>query len=329
METNAGWRPTASHDVLKLRATVLARIRSFFASRDVLEVDTPALSHAASTDPALTSFGTTYHGPGTADGERCYLHTSPEFAMKRLLAAGSGSIYQLCKVFRDGERGARHNPEFTLLEWYRVGFDHLDLMDELEHLVKTVLSDIMPVSSVHHWRYRDLFMEMTGVDPFVADGQVLAGVLQSVHDLTAVGLADDDRDAWLDLIMTHMVEPRLGEGLVFIRDYPASQAALARLRPGNPQVASRFEVYLNGMELANGFHELSDAAEQAQRFKREQARRCAAGSEPVEIDEHFLAALQAGLPDCAGVALGVDRLLMCASGARHIQDVIAFPFEMA
>ena len=329
METNAGWRPTASLEVLKLRATVLARIRSYFASQDVLEVDTPALSHAASTDPALASFRTSYSGPGAADSERCYLHTSPEFPMKRLLAAGSGSIYQLCKVFRDGERGARHNPEFTLLEWYRVGYDHLDLMDEVERLLTTVLSDIMPVSSVHHWCYRDLFMEMAGVDPFVADVQALAGVLQSGHDITVVGLADADRDAWLDLIMTHIIEPRLGEGLVFIRDYPASQAALARLRSGNPQVASRFEVYLNGMELANGFHELSDATEQAQRFIREQARRRAAGSEAVEIDDHLLAALQAGLPDCAGVALGVDRLLMCACGARHIQEVIAFPFEVA
>ncbi len=329
METNAGWRPTASHDVLKLRATVQARIRSFFAAHDVLEVDTPALSHAASTDPALASFRTSYSAPGAADSERCYLHTSPEFPMKRLLAAGSGSIYQLCKVFRDGEQGARHNPEFTLLEWYRVGYDHLDLMDEVERLVTSVLSDILPVSSVHHWCYRDLFMEMAGVDPFVADVQALAGVLQSGHDITVVGLTDADRDAWLDLIMTHIIEPRLGEGLVFIRDYPASQAALARLRSGNPQVASRFEVYLNGMELANGFHELSDAAEQAQRFTREQLRRRTAGSAAVEIDDHLLAALRAGLPDCAGVALGVDRLLMCACGARHIQEVIAFPFEVA
>ena len=329
METNTGWRPTASPDVLKLRAIVLARIRSFFAACDVLEVDTPALSHAASTDPALASFTTSYSGPGTADSERCYLHTSPEFPMKRLLAAGSGSIYQICKVFRDGERGARHNPEFTLLEWYRVGYDHLDLMDEVERLVTAVLSDIMPVSSVQHWCYRDLFREMAGVDPFAADVQALAAVLQSGHGITAVGLAGEDRDVWLDLIMTHIIEPRLGEGLVFIRDYPASQAALARLRSGNPQVASRFEVYLNGMELANGFHELSDATEQAQRFDREQALRRAAGSEVVEIDDNLLDALQAGLPDCAGVALGVDRLLMCACGAQQIQDVIAFPFEVA
>ncbi len=329
MEANAGWRPTASRDVLRLRATVLARIRSYFASHDVLEVDTPALSHAASTDPAIASFRTTFSGPGITDTERCYLQTSPEFPMKRLLAAGSGSIYQICKVFRDGERGPRHNPEFTLLEWYRVGFDHLDLMDEVERLVTSVLADIMPVSSVYHWCYRDLFREIGGLDPFVADGRELSAVLQADYAITAVGLSEDDRDAWLDLFMTHVIEPRLGEGLVFIRDYPASQAALARLRSGNPPVASRFEVYLNGIELANGFHELSDATEQAQRFVREQAYRRAAGSEAVEIDDHLLAALQAGLPDCAGVALGVDRLLMCASGARHIQDVIAFPFEVA
>ena len=329
MDTKAGWRPTASHDALKLRATVLARIRSFFESRDVLEVDTPALSYAASTDPALISFETTYSGPGAAHRERCYLHTSPEFPMKRMLAAGSGSIYQLCKVFRDGERGARHNPEFTLLEWYRVGLDHLDLMDEVEQLVTAVLSGILPISSVRHWSYRELFVEMAGIDPFTAETQALAAVLDADIGFAVVGLTGADRDAWLDLIMTHIIEPRLGDGLVFIRDYPASQAALARVRPGDPQVASRFEVYLNGMELANGFHELSDATEQAQRFEQELARRREAGIVTVDIDDHLLAALQAGLPDCAGVALGVDRLLMCACGAQHIQDVIAFPFEVA
>jgi lysyl-tRNA synthetase class 2 len=249
--------------------------------------------------------------------------------MKRMLAAGSGSIYQLCKVFRDGERGARHNPEFTLLEWYRVGFDHLDLMDEVEQLVTAVLSGILPISSVRHWSYRELFVEMAGIDPFTAETQALAAVLDADIGFAVVGLTGTDRDAWLDLIMTHIIEPRLGDGLVFIRDYPASQAALARVRPGDPQVASRFEVYLNGMELANGFHELSDATEQAQRFEQELARRREAGIVTVDIDDHLLAALQAGLPDCAGVALGVDRLLMCACGAQHIQDVIAFPFEVA
>ena len=329
MEPDTDWRPTASLDVLKLRASLLARIRAFFARLDVLEVDTPVLSRAASTDPALCSFKTYYHGPGAVKDEPRYLHTSPEFPMKRLLAAGSGSIYQICKVFRDGESGARHNPEFTLLEWYRTGFDHLDLMDEVERLVTDVLADIMPVDAVQHWRYRDLFVEIAGIDPFTATAAELGILLQSSYDVTAVGLAVDDKDVWLDLLMTHVIEPRLGSGLMFIRDYPASQAALARLRPGSPLVAARFEVYLNGIELANGFHELADAQEQRQRFEVELDRRHDNGDEAVSMDENLLSALHAGLPNCAGVALGLDRLLMLASGSKCVQDVMAFPFDTA
>lgn len=329
MQPNTDWRPTASPEALRLRASILARIRAFFSRLDVLEVDTPVLSPAASTDPALSSFKTSYHGPGAVAGDTRYLHTSPEFPMKRLLAAGSGSIYQVCKVFRDGESGVQHNPEFTLLEWYRTGFDHIDLMDEVERLLADILLDIMPIDSVHHWCYQDLFNEIAGIDPFTATPAELKALLQSQHDVTAVGLSDDDRDAWLDLAMTHVIEPRLGEGLVFVRDYPASQAALARLRSANPPVAARFEVYLHGVELANGFHELNDAVEQRQRFEKELDRRSQTGVEVVKLDERFLSALNAGLPDCAGVALGLDRLLMLASGSRCVQDVIAFPFDTA
>ena len=327
MQTDTDWRPAASLDRLRLRACILGRIRAFFSRLDVLEVDTPVLSPAASTDPALTSFKTIYHGPGAVEGDTRYLHTSPEFPMKRLLAAGSGSIYQVCKVFRDGESGAQHNPEFTLLEWYRTGFDHLDLMDEVEQLIADILLDIMPIHSVHHWCYRDLFNEIAGIDPLSTTAAELRSLMQSRHGVTAVGLADADRDAWLDLAMTHVIEPRLGKGLVFVRDYPASQAALARLRSGNPPVAARFEVYLNGVELANGFYELDDAVEQRQRFEKELELRRQAGDEMVEMDEHFLSALNAGLPECAGVALGLDRLLMLASGSSCVQDVIAFPFD--
>lgn len=319
----------ASHDVLKLRAGILARIRAFFARNDVLEVETPVLSRAASTDPALCSFKTVYSGPGTARDQIRYLHTSPEFPMKRLLAAGSGSIYQICKVFRDGESGTRHNPEFTLLEWYRTGFDELDLMNEVQRLITEVLADDLPIDTVQHYCYRELFIEFAAVDPFTATSAELRALLQSRHDVTAIGLADDDSDAWLDLVMTHVIEPRLGQGLVFVRDYPASQAALARLRPGDPPVAARFEVYLNGMELANGFHELTDAVEQQRRFDSELQRRRKAGSETVRMDENLLSALRAGLPDCSGVALGLDRLLMLASGSRRVQDVLAFPFDSA
>jgi len=318
----------ASLEVHRLRASMLARIRTFFARLDVLEVDTPVLSRAASTDPALCSFKTVYSGPGAAKGEPRYLHTSPEFPMKRLLAAGSGSIYQICKVFRDGESGPRHNPEFTLLEWYRTGFDERDLMDEVQQLLKYVLADVMPVDTVQHWRYRELFIDIAGFDPFTATPAELRSLMQSRYNVAAVGLADD-RDAWLDLVMTHVIEPRLDNGLVFVRDYPASQAALARLRPGEPPVAARFEVYLNGIELANGFHELTDAVEQQQRFDNELQRRRKAGTEAVKMDDNLLSALHAGLPDCAGVALGLDRLLMLASGSKRVQDVLAFPFDSA
>jgi len=308
---------------------LLARIREFFAERDILEVDTPALSRAATTDPSLSSFTTRFHGPGPASGETFYLHTSPEYPMKRLLAAGLGSIYQICKVFRDGESGRQHNPEFSMLEWYRTGFDHFDLMDEVERLLTGVLSDISPVESVHHWTYRDLLQEFACVDAFATSPADLKNLLQTKHNITPVGVPDTDLDAWLDLVMTHIVEPRLGKGLVFVRDYPASQASLARLRPGTPPVAARFEVYLNGMELANGFHELADANEQRQRLERESGKREQAHVEPVRIDEHFLAALESGLPDCAGVALGLDRLLMIAAAADCLGDVITFPIDSA
>lgn len=323
------WRPAASLEMLRLRARILARIRAFFSRHEVLEVDTPALSGAAATDPALHSFATTYHGPGPRSGTNCFLHTSPEFPMKRLLAAGAGSIYQICKVFRDGEYGSLHNPEFTLLEWYRTGYDHLDLMDEVEHLLREILDEIAPLSCVNHWTYRDLFREFAGVDPFTVTLSELQSLLLSRHAVAPVGLPATDLDPWLDLTLTHVIEPRLGSGLVFVRDYPASQAALARLRPGNPPLASRFEVYLDGIELANGFHELADAGEQRHRFMAECGRRGESGDRMVTIDEHLLAALESGLPDCAGVALGIDRLLLVAGAKQGLQDVIAFPFDRA
>ena len=326
MLSDTDWRPGASFETLKLRATLLARIRSFFSARDVLEVDTPALSHAASTDPALQSFSVVYNGPGPT-GATLYLHTSPEFPMKRLLAAGSGSIYQLCKVFRDGEFGGHHNPEFTLLEWYRTGFDHLDLMDEVEQLLTSVLGEIAPPDTLHHWTSRALFLEYAGIDPFTASAAGLQDLLQAQHGISCPALPAEEPDAWLDLVMTHIIEPRLGNGLVFVRDYPVSQAALARLRPGTPPVAARFEVYLNGVELANGFHELADSTEQRMRFEKERERRRSSGLADVPVDEHLLSALASGLPDCAGVALGVDRLLMIASQADSLGEVIAFPLD--
>jgi lysyl-tRNA synthetase class 2 len=312
---------------LRTRADLLERIRAFFRRAGVLEVETPACSFRGNTDPAIESQTTRYTGPGHAAGERLYLHTSPEFPMKRLLAAGSGPIYQICRVYRNGEWGRLHNPEFSLLEWYRPGFDHHRLMDEVAALVRVVAGADLPQQSLS---YAELFSRYLGLEPHGAD-------LPSLHaralELKVPGAADLDlpgRDAWLDLLLTHCIEPRLPpQRMTFVYDYPASQAALARVRPDDPPLAERFELYLGGMELANGFHELTDAAEQRARFEAERKVRADRGQQPVPIDVHLLAALESGLPDCAGVALGVDRLLMWLTGAERIEQVLAFPFERA
>jgi lysyl-tRNA synthetase class 2 len=329
LQEERAWRPTANLDHLRLRAALLTRIREYFAYADVLEVDTPVLSSAGTTDPAIESFSTAYHGPGPCHGTSLYLHTSPEFPMKRLLAAGSGSIYQICKVFRNGESGRHHNAEYTLLEWYRTGFDHMALMIEVEALLREVLRDIMSLGPARHWTYRELFRNNTGIDPFATSADEIRQALVRRGIDAPAGLAEDEIDGWLDLLLTHVIEPTLDAGLVFVSEYPASQAALARLLPGEPPVAARFEVYLDGVELANGYHELADAAEQRRRFERDNRRRVARHLGIVEPDRRLLAALHSGLPDCAGVALGIDRLLMIAGGAAHINEVMAFPLVLA
>lgn len=324
------WQPTATPGVLKLRAQMLARVRAFFAARDVLEVETPILSSAATTDPHLASFTTRYTGPGFAHGQALYLHTSPEFPMKRLLAAGSGSIYQLCKVFRDGEAGRLHNPEFTMLEWYRVDFDHHQLMDEVASLVSHVLERPLAVGNVEKLTYRDTFLRYVGIDPHTATIDAFAAAARE-HGIGApADMPDDDPDPWRDLLLTHVIEPQLGRGrMTFLHDYPASQAALARVRPGSPPVAERFELYMQGVEIANGFHELGDTAEQKRRFAHDNERRRERGLPPMPADGQLLAALDHGLPSCAGVALGFDRLVMLAVGAKSIDDAMAFPLARA
>lgn len=325
MPLSDDWRPSATLDVLKLRAQLLQRIRAFFASRGVLEVETPQLSCAATPDPALHSLATRYTGPGAAAGRALYLHTSPEYPMKRLLAAGSGDIYQICKVFRDGEAGRLHNPEFTMLEWYRVGIDHHALMRDVAALVHALWPGARDVEMLS---YREAFERFAGIEPHTATASMLADCA-SGHGIEIGQLAPTDIDTWRDLLLTHLIEPHLGRGrLSFIYDYPASQAALARLRPGQPPQASRFELYAEGMELANGFHELTDAAEQRRRLTEHRRRRVELGLNDVPLDEAFLTAV-GNLPDCAGVALGVDRLVMLVAGAHALQDVLAFPIERA
>lgn len=306
---------------------MLATLRDFFASAGVLEVETPIASRCAGTDPSLDSLATRWRGPGHAGGLPLYLHTSPEFPMKRLLAAGLGPIYQVCKVFRDGERGRLHHPEFSLLEWYRPGWGYQRLMDEVAELARLLLG--RPDLPVERVTYRDLFRDRLGVDPWDA------GIEPLRDRAAAAGIAgteslDLDRDGWLDLLLTHGLQPDLGVGrLTFLCDYPPSQAALARLRSGDVTVAERFELYLDGVELANGFQELTDPEAQGARLHADLEERRLRGRDTPPIDQAFLAALAAGMPEASGVALGLDRLLMALLGVRHINEVLAFPVERA
>jgi elongation factor P--(R)-beta-lysine ligase len=322
------WRPTASLAALAQRARLLARVRSYFAREGVLEVETPLLSHAGSTDIHLHSYAAHSLAPGDAPTS-FYLHTSPEFFMKRLLAAGTGSIYQLCKVLRAGESGRRHNPEFTLLEWYRVDVGYRGLMRDVEALVRYVLEGLRSLGDSEIVTYGEAFQRYTGIDPHTASAHDFARVAED-GGIRVSALDMTDRNAWRDLLLTHLVEPNLGSGrLTFVYDYPADAAALAQIRPGNPPVAERFELYVDGIELANGFHELSNAQEQRERFERDQRLRGESGLAFVAKDERFLSALANGLPECSGVALGFDRLVMLALGVDRIDEVIAFPTDRA
>lgn len=309
------WQPSAELQRLRDRAALLASLRSFFQDRQVMEVETPLLCSTGVTDPSIEPFVVT---GGEALSAPRYLQTSPEYAMKRLLAAGSGPIYQITRAFRDGEVGARHNPEFSMLEWYRPGFDMDRLMEEVAALLKQCLGEL----PCHRRSYRTWFIDLLGLDPMTASVAELENFARSRFDTGALA---GDRDLWLHLISSHLLEPQLsGLGICFVHDYPASQAALARLEEvDGVQVARRFEVFVGGMELANGYHELTDAPEQRRRFELDNARRREHGLSERPLDERLLAALEHGLPDCSGVALGLDRLLMVKTGARNIGRVLA------
>lgn len=308
-----------------LRARLYAMIRAFFAARDVLEVETPMLSAAGNTDPNIQSFSTEFSGHVDAGARRRWLRTSPEFPLKRLLAAGIGDCYELGRVFRNGEAGGRHNPEFSMLEWYRVGWDHRRLMHETIELVTQALALVERRGEVVIESYRQLFLDELGLDPLHAPVDALRAPLAAYH-IDPAGL---ERDDWLDLLITHKLQPSFPrDRITLIHDYPASQCALARIRPGEPPLAERFELYLGPYELANGYHELNDAAEQRARFERDNAVRRTRGTGEMPIDEALLGVL-GELPDCAGVALGVERLLMCLLGTNAIADVLAFAFREA
>lgn len=330
MSAELDWRPACAPAILRRRAELLAAVRRFFAGRDVLEVETPLLCHAAVTDPNLHAFTTRFLPPGAREGRAFYLQTSPEFAMKRLLAAGSGSIYQICKAFRDEEAGRYHNPEFTLLEWYRVGFSLADLMDEIEDLFAAVRVGGDPLAAAERHAYSDLFQRHLGIDPLTADIADFVGcaAAQGFHEAEA--LCGADRGVWLDLLFSYFVQPHLGRGRVaFVYDYPACLPSLARKRPDDPRVVERVEVFLEGLELGNGFHELADAVEQEARFDADLAGRRARGAALPPKDGRLLAALRHGLPDCSGVAIGLDRWLMLLTGEEEIGGVLAFPVDRA
>lgn len=314
------WQPTASLAAMRARAQLYQHIRQFFAARQVLEVETPILSAAAVPEPAIAPLHTRYHG---ADLFALFLQTSPELPMKRLLAAGSGAIFQIAKVFRDGEAGRLHNPEFSLLEWYRPAFSQADLLQEISELLQLVLG-CAPATCLSYCR---AFETYVGCCPLSAPLTLLQQRVKALGYNAAETL---ERDACLQLLVSYLVEPHLGiQAPVFLTDFPATQAALARKKPDNPQLAARFEVYYHSIELANGFEELTDAKEQRQRFEAELAQRANLGLPQYPLDEHFLAALAAGMPACSGVALGLDRLLMLQLGVNHIHDVLTFPIDNA
>lgn len=321
---NNTWRPSSSFSAMKARAECYAQIRAFFMSRQVMEVDTPILGFSTATDPHLASLEISSNlRPGVDQG---FLQTSPEFPMKRMLAAGSGDIFQLCKTFRKGEVGRRHNPEFTMLEWYRVGMTLPQLMDEVTELVCEVLGETLVCQKVS---YRDAFEQSLGIDPFTEKTSSLARLSRKLCHYDGPELSRDD---YLALLLADQVEPTLGQGCIgILHSYPASQASLAKVVEDSQGqlVAQRFELYLNGLEIANAYDELQDADEQQLRFEEDNAKRSSLGLREIPLDKNLLDALHHGMPECSGVALGVDRLLMIKLGASALDEVLAFPVSIA
>jgi lysyl-tRNA synthetase class 2 len=323
------WQPSASLDRLAARATLNAEIRAFFAARQVLEVETPLLAPFSGTDPAIDPITATYHPIPVRNlpeqqnvhskGQTLYLQTSPEFAMKRLIAAGSGSIYQLGKAVRNGEKGVRHNPEFTMLEWYRVQFSLEQLIMEVTDLLATVTNYQKTTTCT----YKSLFQKYLGINPHTSPDAELQALLSQHLELHQ---EVQDRATCLDLLFAQVIEPKLMSP-TFIIDYPRCMAALAEVVPNKEGelITRRFELIVNGMEIANGYQELCDASEQRQRMFHDQQVRSTQNLPQLPIDEAFIAALDAGMPACAGVALGVDRLLMLVTGATTLAEVLAFP----
>lgn len=323
---NKQWPPTCSAALLHQRAELYQSIRLFFAEKNVLEVDTPVLSNAASCDVNLDSFSA-FLDSSEQDRQRLYLQTSPEFSMKRLLAFGSGSIYQIAKSFRQGESGRFHNPEFTLLEWYRVDFSMAELIEEMIELLMLSFSENLAFTTVS---YGQLFQQFTGLNPHSANLNELMTYASEQGNPEAINICGDSLANGLDYVFSQYIQPTLKKNVVyFVMDYPVCMAMLAKISDDAPKVAKRFEVYFKGVELANGYEELTDWKQQKKRFQHELAERKRAGLEPVPMDINLLGALEFGLPKCSGVALGLDRLLMLMTDAASIDDVLTFPIQRA
>ena len=321
--TTISFKPTASVEAIKARAILYQQIRQFFAARHVLEVETPILSQAAVTDVHLASIVASRHI--NAQHQAGYLQTSPEFAMKRLVASGLGSIYQICKVFRDDEHGRKHNSEFSMLEWYRPDFSLLELMQEVSDLLSVVFNQTIEPKILS---YKQAFLNRLEINPLNADMLTLKSTAQRLGLTIDLG---EDRLAWLDLLFSHFVEPSLGfEYPVYLTDFPSEMASLAKVKTDEDgfQVAARFELYINGLELANAYDELADSTEQARRFAADNIERQQYGLAVVPVDQHLIAALDY-FPPCAGIALGLDRLLMVLLEATRIDQVISFPAALA
>ncbi|WP_111892860.1 EF-P lysine aminoacylase EpmA [Acinetobacter sp. MB5] len=320
------FQPTCDLEALKARAKMYQRIRQFFAERDAMEVETPILSQAGVTDVHLASVPALRHVQGQQHTN--YLQTSPEFAMKRLLASGSGAIFQICKVFRDDEHGRKHNSEFTMLEWYRPAFSLTDLMHETAALLNVCLADRFDELRPMVLSYKHAFQDRLDINPLQATLEQLKETACRVGLNLDLG---DDRLAYMDLLFSHMVEPSLGfDTPVFLTDFPPEMASLAKVKidEDGEQVAARFEVYIEGLELANAYDELVDADVLRQRFTADNAERAAQGLTVMPIDEHLLAALP-HMPECSGIALGIDRLLMVAQNKLKLEQVITFPADIA
>ena len=323
------WQSSLTWESAKARSEIITNIRLFFEKRQVIEVETPILSSGTITDIHLEAFTSRYNFLSDNNAEcssTLYLNTSPEFAMKRLLASGYGCIYQICKSFRHEEYGRHHNPEFTMLEWYRLGYDHVDLMNE----VAEFLIDILNCPPCTQVSYQQIFIEHTGIDPLNVSNSELIALLKSKNKLSLWLQDEDDTDLLLPYVFSEIIEPLIGiDAPCFIYNYPSSQASLAKISTQDPRVADRFECYYQGIELVNGFHELTDAKQQKIRFDEDNKKRRSKGLENRPIDTRFINALSHGIPDCAGVAVGIDRLVMLALKKKHINKVISFSIENA